>query len=127
MMKQRLVPVLAAALTAVALLGLACSDDDKAAEDARDVAGSLEQFNNALNGTNDIVQASDGVKDDLRGNCGDLQDGVDSGTLDDFCEDLDSAVDDANQGAFDALKARWPAVERDVRADIAAKIGDAAD
>jgi hypothetical protein len=107
---------------------MACNDDgDDAANDAQGLAGDLEQFSNTFNGTDDLVQASDDVKDDLKSGCSDLQDGVDSDALDNFCDDLGDAVDDDDQAAFTALKGQWPSTETEVRADIAADIGDAAD
>lgn len=127
MKHTRLFSIFAATLTAVAIIGAGCNDDNEdASNDAQDLAGTLEQFNNAFNGTTDLVQASDDVKGDMRDNCGELQDGVESDGLDEFCDDLDAAIDDDNQAAFDALKAQWPTIETEVRNDIAGDVIDAA-
>jgi outer membrane murein-binding lipoprotein Lpp len=127
MNRPRLFLTLGAAFTAFALIGAGCGDDDDdAADDAQDLAGSLEQFNNAFNGTDNLVQASDDVKGDMRDNCDELRDGVDSDDLDGFCESLNDAIDDDDQAAFGTLKTAWPAIETQVRNQITGDIVDAA-
>jgi len=119
-------------MTALAIAGLvtlagACGDDgDESADQARDLAGNLEQFKSALLGTDDIVGASDDVRDTLKDNCDELADGTDDDQVDDFCDELDDAIDAEDQQAFDEVKTVFPAVEQEVRAQITEDIGDAA-
>jgi hypothetical protein len=124
-MKKKFLSISGACLAALALVAGACTDDDSA-QNAEDAAGALEEFTNDLNGTNDIVQASDDVKDSMKDNCGDLQDSVDSDDLDEFCNALGEAVDDDDQQAYTALKGAFPAIQQQVEAQIAADIQDAA-
>ncbi len=115
------------AVGGVLVLGAACDDDGDSADNAEDLAGSYEEFSAALAATTDITAAPGDTKDSLKDNCGELQDGVDSDALDDLCDTLGEAVDDGDQVKFDAAKAQFASVEPEIRAAIAAEIGDAAD
>lgn len=123
-MKKRFVSIGGAVLAALMIAAGACGGDS--ADDAQDTAGALEEFSNDFNATTDIGQTSDDVKGSLKDNCGELRDNVESDDLDGFCEALGDAIDDDDQAEFASLKAAWPALEQQVRADIAADIQDAA-
>jgi hypothetical protein len=55
-----------------------------------------------------------------------MQDNVDSDDLGEFCDALGEAIDDDDQQAYSTLQSAWPALEQQVRADIAADVQDAA-
>ncbi|MEX0750632.1 MAG: hypothetical protein WD359_07460 [Dehalococcoidia bacterium] len=110
----------------VALAGACGDDDDENADEARDLAGSLQQFRTALLGTTDIVGASDDVRGTIKDNCDELADGTDDEQVDDFCDELDNAIDDEDQQAYDQVKTIFPAIEQEVTAQIGEDIADVA-
>jgi hypothetical protein len=124
-LKKRFLSVGGAVLAALMLAAGACGGDDSG-DNAEDTAGALEEFSNDFNATDDLVLASDDVKGSLGDNCDELRANVESDDLDGFCEALGDAIDDDDQQAFQDLKSAWPAIESQVRADIAADIQDAA-
>jgi hypothetical protein len=125
-MKHKAIMVAVAAVTTLGLVAATGCEDDEG--DAEGLASSLEQFSNALNGTDDIVQASGDVKNDLKENCDELADGVDDNDgIEEFCEDLDEAIDDDDQAAYTAVTGQFPAIETHVRNQIAEDIGQATD
>lgn len=118
-----------AALAASAVVFGACNDDDGGnadLESASDLSATYENFKRDLEATADIEQAPDDIKNGLKDNCGDLQDGVDSDFLDDFCEDLGNAIDDENQSEYAATKTRFASdVEAQLEDEIADRLRDA--
>jgi hypothetical protein len=103
----------------------ACGDDDGDQESAADLTATFENFKRDLLATNDIGNAPDDVKDGLKDDCGELQDGVDSDDLDEFCDDLGAAIDDEDQADFEVAKGRFATVETAFRNEIADRAQDA--
>lgn len=126
--KNRWLPMVTALMIAsAAIFAGACSGDDNGdANDAEDTASNLEQFKSSLLGTTDIVAASDDDRDELKNQCDDLAGDVDDEQVDDFCSELDDAIDDGDQQAFDQVKTVFPALEQEVRNQIGEDIADVA-
>ena len=124
--KNRWMPLVAAlAIAGLVSFAAACGDDDDGnADDAEDLAANLEQLKTALLGTENIVGASDDVRNTIKDECDEVAGAADDDQIDDFCDELDQAIDDEDQQAFDEVVAVFPAIEQEVRNQIGEDIGD---